>query len=246
MTILLLGGTAEARLIAQTFAAESIPVVTSLAGDVAHPVLPPGEVRVGGFGGVAGLTAYLRDNHISAVVDATHPFAEQMTLHAARATLKAQVPMLRFSRPGWAAHPQARTWRWVDSLIEAKHAAADAGSRTFLSTGRQTLSVFADWIDRYVLVRVVDPPDFDVPPTWEVLFARGPFTDTGEHDLLSSRSIDVLVTKDSGGHQTVAKLDAAHRLGIAVVVVRRPPTPGGIPVVTTVPDAVEWSRSFQH
>lgn len=239
MTVLLLGGTAEARQLAGRLTAEGVPVVTSLAGDVADLRLPPGAVRIGGFGGAAGMAAYLREQNVRAVVDATHPFAAQITANAAAACREAGVPLLRLSRPSWAERPDADSWHWVDSLGEAKKVAESFGERIFLAIGRQNLAEFTEWTDRYVLARVVDPPDFEVPSSWEVLRTRGPFTLADELELLRDRRIDLLITKDSGG-ATDAKLDAAAELGVAVVAVRRPSEPSGVPMVTGVEDAVRW------
>lgn len=239
MSVLLLGGTAEARRLAEVLVAGGVPVVTSLAGVVADGRLPPGDVRVGGFGGVPGLIAYLRDHGVTAVVDATHPFAARITANAALACPEVGVPLLRLSRPSWSTRADAASWHWVDTLADARRAAGTLGNRTFLAIGRQALGEFADWGDRQVLVRVVDPPEFDVPATWEVLRARGPFTLDHELALLRSHAIDVLVAKDSGG-STDAKLDAAAELGVAVVMVRRPSPPLGIEVVTSVAEAIAW------
>lgn len=242
MSILLLGGTAEARELAALLVASGVPLVTSLAGDVAEPRRPVGTVRIGGFGGADGLAAHLRAHDTTAVVDATHPFAERITANAAAACAATGVALLRLSRPGWAGRPEAAGWQWVDDLDGARRAAERLGARVFLAIGRQGLAAFAGWTDRYVLVRVVDAPEVDAPGTWEVLRARGPFSFEGECDLLRSRSIDVLVTKDSGG-PTEAKLDAAAHLGVPVVVVRRPQVPSGVPVVTTVAEAFVWAAA---
>jgi precorrin-6A/cobalt-precorrin-6A reductase len=239
MNVLLLGGTAEARRLADALLASGIAAVTSLAGDVADPRLPAGDTRIGGFGGVPGLVAYLREHRVDAVVDATHPFAAQITANAAAACAAASVRLLRLSRPGWGTRPDAPTWHWVDSLGSARALAPSLGERVFLATGRQSLSEFAHWTDRYVLARVVDPPASQVPASWEVVAARGPFSLADERDLMRSRAIDVLVTKDSGG-PTDAKLDAAAELGVAVVVVRRPAVPAGVEVVASVQEALNW------
>ncbi|MGC3993089.1 MAG: cobalt-precorrin-6A reductase [Propionicimonas sp.] len=239
MSVLLLGGTAEARELAAALVAAGIAVTTSLAGDVAEPRLPDGEVRVGGFGGAEGLARYLREHDISAVVDATHPFAARISANAAQACATTGVPLLRLERPGWSQRPDASGWHWVDCLDDARTAAEALGNRVFLAVGRQELGTFAGWADRYVLARVVDAPDIEVPGTWEVLRARGPFRLADELDLLASRAIDVLVTKDSGG-ATDAKLDAAAQLGVRVVAVRRPQPPAGVPVVETVDQALAW------
>jgi precorrin-6A/cobalt-precorrin-6A reductase len=239
MTVLLLGGTTEARRLAGLLVAADIPVVTSLAGDVAELRLPVGETRIGGFGGADGLAAYLRAHHPRAVIDATHPFAARISANAATACAATGVPLLRLSRPGWATRPDASAWHWVDSVADAHDVAAGLGRRVFLAIGRQSLPEFADWTDRPVLARVVDLPEFEVPAGWEIVRARGPFSLDDELTLLRGHAIDVLVTKDSGG-PTDAKLDAAATLGVPVVIVRRPPEPAGVPTVSTAAAALAW------
>ncbi len=238
MRVLVLGGTGEARALATTLVARGDDVVSSLAGRVSAPALPVGQVRTGGFGGVDGLAEDLGREGFSAVIDATHPFAARITANAVSATARAGVPLVRLQRPGWERHPRAGSFVWVDDIDRAREAAEAHGIRPFLTTGRQQLEAFARWDDRYVLARVVDPAEWAVPTTWEVLRARGPYEYVAERQLLLSRRIDVLLTKDSGGALTEAKLDAAHDLEIPVVVVRRPPVPNGLPVVESVADAV--------
>lgn len=240
MRVLLLGGTAEARALAAELVAAGVDVVTSLAGAVAGVRSVPGGVRVGGFGGVDGLVGYLTAEGIDRVVDATHPFAATMTAHAAEACARTAMPLLRLARPGWAGRAEAASWRWVDSLAAARTAAELAGERVFLAVGRQSIGPFLEWEQRYVLLRVVDPPEVTVPASWEVLRARGPFGLDSERDLLLSRRIDVLVTKDSGGDATAAKLDAAAELCVPVVIVARPAEPAGVPVAQTVTAALRW------
>jgi len=239
MSLLLLGGTAEARELAGILHGAGVSVMTSLAGEVAVPRLPEGQVRIGGFGGRNGLVAYLREHEVTAVVDATHPFAEQITANAVAACAEVGCPLLRLSRPSWSGHPEAAAWHWVDSLAQARTVAPQLGRRVFLAIGRKSLGEFAGWTDSYVLVRVVDQPDFAVPASWEVLRARGPFHIDAERDLLLDHGIEVLVTKDSGGRAD-AKLDAAHQLGVPVVIVARPPLPAGVEVVSSVAEATEW------
>lgn len=244
MRILLLGGTGEARALAALLVSEDHDVVSSLAGRVSRPALPVGRVRTGGFGGVDGLVAHLQDEGVAAVVDATHPFAARISANAAAACASVGLPLLRLQRPGWERHRLAGRFHWVDDVESARPVAEELGQRPFLTTGRQQLEAFAGWSDRYVLARVVDPPEWPVPPSWEVLRARGPYTYAAELALLTDRRIDVLLTKDSGGALTEAKLDAAAELGVPVVVVRRPALPVGVPVVGEPDAALEWVRSL--
>lgn len=233
MTVLILGGTGEARELATLLHAEGVPVVSSLAGRVARPRLPVGEVRVGGFGGVEGLTAYLRTYAVTAVVDATHPFAERIGANAARAAPAAGVPLLRLARPGWSARP-GDDWHRVPDLGAAADLVPRLGRRAFVTSGRQGLHAFAVDAATWFLVRTVDPPEpASLPPHHELLLDRGPYTPAGEGALMDTHRIDVLVTKDSGGALTAAKLDAARERGVPVVMVDRPPRPPG----ETVADA---------
>jgi precorrin-6A/cobalt-precorrin-6A reductase len=237
--VLVLGGTGEARRLAEALVAEGVDVVSSLAGRVADPVLPAGEVRVGGFGGAAGLAAWLEAGPVAAVVDATHPFAETMTTSAAEACARTGHPLLRLHRPGWTEQP-GDDWRWVDSLEEA--AAAVAGfAHVFVTTGRTGLRAFAG-LTQEVLVRSVDPPEPPLPPRTTVVLERGPFSVDDELALLREHAVDVVVTKDSGGHMTEAKLVAARALGVPVVLVRRPALPPRVPAVATVDEALAWLR----
>lgn len=236
MRVLILGGTAEARELAATLVAGGVEVVSSLAGRVARPRLPVGEVRVGGFGGVEGLRAYAAG--FDAVVDATHPFAARISENAALACV--DVPLLRLERPGWT-QPVGADWHWVSSSAEAASVTAGLGRRPFLTVGRQELPAYAGPLaDCLVLARVVDPPDEPVPAGWEILLDRGPYDLDGELALMARHRSDVLVTKDSGGDQTRPKLDAAARLGLPAVVVRRPRSPSTTPTATDVPAALAW------
>lgn len=238
--VLILGGTTEARALAATLR-PGVRVTSSLAGRVAAPRLPVGEVRIGGFGGVEGLVAWVREHHVDAVIDATHPFAERISFHAARAAATAHVPLLALRRPGWV--PQTGDdWHQVASLEEAARALEGFGERVFLTTGRMGLAAFAE-CPQWFLVRSVDAPEPPMPSRAEVLLDRGPFTLDGERALIARHGIDVLVTKDSGAAATAPKLQAAREAGIPVVVVRRPPVPAGVPVATTVDEAAAWLRA---
>jgi precorrin-6A/cobalt-precorrin-6A reductase len=242
MTVLILGGTGEARELAALLHADGVRVVSSLAGRVARPRLPVGEVRVGGFGGVEGLTAYLREHAVDAVVDATHPFAERIGANAAHAAPAAGVPLLRLARPGWTERP-GDDWHRAPDLDAAAALVPRLGARAFLTSGRQGLRAFAHDAATWFLIRTVDPPDpAGLPARHELLLDRGPYTLEGEGALLDRHRIDVLVTKDSGGSLTEAKLDAARERGLPVVVVDRPARPAGVAEVPTAADAVRRLR----
>jgi precorrin-6A/cobalt-precorrin-6A reductase len=237
--ILVLGGTNEARTLAAACAGmPGLAVVSSLAGRTADPLIPEGDLRIGGFGGPDGLAAYLRAERIDAVVDATHPFAAAMTASAIAAARATGVPLLVLCRPGWTEGP-GDDWRRVPTIEAAAAAAGALGTRLFVTTGRQSLAAFAG-LDAYVLARSVESPAPPLPRRLTVILERGPFTLDGERALLAAHDIDVLVTKDSGGRMAEAKLAAARERGIPVVVVDRPAAPVGAPVVGTVAEAASW------
>ena len=240
-TVLILGGTAEARALAEELHGAGIHVISSLAGRVARPRLPVGEVRVGGFGGPQALAAWLVEHRIAAVVDATHPFAERISASAASACAAADVRLLRLERPGWT-ELEGDAWHWVDDLGQAAAAVPELGSRVLLTSGRQGLAAFAGDRKSWYLIRCVDPPDAVLPPRHEILLDRGPYTVEGELALIYEHSIDLLVTKDSGGSLTEAKLAAARQSRMPVIVVRRPPRPG-VATVATVAEAATWAQS---
>ncbi|MEU3947913.1 cobalt-precorrin-6A reductase [Streptomyces sp. NPDC029526] len=242
MHLLILGGTTEARRLAELLARSPSPgprVTNSLAGRVAAPRLPPGEVRIGGFGGADGLAAWLREHAVDLLIDATHPFAGTISFNAARAAATAHVPLLALRRPGWTP-VEGDTWHDAASLEEAARLLPALGRRVFLTTGRMGLAAFADLDELWFLVRSVDPPAAPHPARMETLLDRGPFTLEGERTVLRRHRIDVVVTKDSGGAATAPKLTAAREAGLPVVVVRRPPVPDGVPVVTTPEEAARW------
>lgn len=239
MRVLLLGGTAEARVLAARLQPR-VEVISSLAGRVPDPALPVGPVRIGGFGGPTGLRDWLAGNGITAVVDATHPFAATITANATRACRDLGLPHVVLHRPAWEPG-DALT---VNSDAGAAAAVAAQGfSRVFLTTGRSGAAAFAG-SDAWFLIRVVTAPDpVDLPARHELLFSRGPYRYDDERALLVEHRIEVLVTKNSGGALTRAKLDAARDLGVVVVMIERPALPVGVDTVATVGDAEEWLLS---
>jgi precorrin-6A/cobalt-precorrin-6A reductase len=236
MRVLLLGGTAEARALAKTLHPR-VDIISSLAGRVPDPALPVGPVRIGGFGGVDGLRRWLQHERIGAVVDATHPFAATMTAHAAEVCGELRIPHLVLARPAW--DPGAAIVVTSDTEA-AKTVAQQCYSRIFLTTGRSGVKAFTD-SDAWFLIRAVTEPDHAVLPRhYQLLLSRGPYRYDDEFALLCEHRIDALVTKNSGGDMTRAKLDAAAALSIPVVMVERPPLPEGVTAVGTIQEAADW------
>ncbi|MGW5730044.1 cobalt-precorrin-6A reductase [Nocardia beijingensis] len=240
--MLILGGTREARELAHIASGErGFEIVSSLAGRVRAPLLPEGDVRIGGFGGAEGLRAWLAANDVAAMVDATHPFAATISANAAEAARVSGVPLVHLRRPRWVEQTGDR-WTRVPDLPAAAARVAALGERVFLTIGRQGVDAFAGLARQWFLIRAIDPPEGALPERHELLLARGPFALEDEARLLAEHRIDVLVTKDSGGEQTEAKLTAARAAGIPVVVVDRPPLPKDARIVASAAQALDWLR----
>ena len=199
-----------------------VEVITSLAGRLASPPDLPGIVRVGGFGGVAGLTDYLRAEKIGRVIDATHPFAATISAHAEQACAALAIPLERIERKMWVRHPGDR-WHWADDMAMAARMAAALARRAFLTVGAQELAPFGARGGPFYLIRLIEEPRRPLPfRHYSLVLGRGPFTVAEESALLCIFDIDLLVSKASGGAATEAKIIAARRLGIPVLLVKRP------------------------
>lgn len=237
--ILILGGTTEARELATLFAARGVKAVLSLAGRTANPVVMPVPVRLGGFGGVDGLVAHLREAGFGVLVDATHPYAASMSRHAAEAAAVLGLPFLALRRAPWQPAP-GDDWLEVADVRAAIAALGAAPRRVFLALGRQELAPFVEAPRHDYLIRSVDPvePPLAVPRARYIL-ARGPFDEAAEHVLLRDARIEAIVCKNSGGHATYGKIAAARALGIRVVMLRRPALPEA-PEVGTAEEALAW------
>lgn len=223
--VLLLGGTTEASQLARALALAGIDAVFSYAGRTGVPMAQPLPTRVGGFGGAEGLQRYLREKGVTHVVDATHPFAAQMSRNAVSACRAAGVPLCAFERAPWLAGA-GDIWRHVPDIAGAVAALPDTPARVFLAIGRQNLEPFAAKPQHRYLLRVVDPPEGALPlPDAVVVIARGPFTEAGDTALLSAHGIEFIVAKNAGGTGARAKLDAARTLRLPVIMVDRPALP---------------------
>lgn len=243
MRVLILGGSTEGSALARALAGDArFAPLLSLAGRTAAPVLPPVAVRIGGFGGAAGLAAWLVEARIGAIVNATHPFAARMADNAMAAAGATSTPMLRVLRPAWEPAP-GDDWRAVPDMAAAAAALGDEPRRVLLTVGRQELAPFVAAPQHFYLIRSVDPPPQEaLPPRARVIAARGPFDEAAERALLRDHGIEVLVTKNAGGGATAAKLAAARAARLRVVMVARPPAPAG----ETVPDVAQALRWLER
>ena len=223
--ILVLGGTSDARVLARELMAAGFETVTSLAGVTESPMLPEGEVRMGGFGGEEGLYTYLKNGNFAAVADATHPFAVQISQRGFSAALRAGIPYLRLEREAWVLAAGDR-WIGVPNIAGAG-AALPSGARVMLTIGRKEIAPFLARSDITGVARMIEKPKLEMPPNWHLILARPPFGLEEERDLLSTHHITHLVAKNAGGPQTEAKLLAARALALPVIMIARPGKPKG-------------------
>lgn len=237
--LLILGGTTEASALCRRLSAEGVDGVVSYAGRVANPAPLPLPRRIGGFGGAAGLAAYLRAERITHLVDATHPFAAQMSANAVAASAQTGVPLIALTRPDWTEKPGDR-WTRVPDIPAAVAALGGASKRVMLAVGRMHLAEFAANPQHFHLLRLVDKPEGPPPfPHCHVIVDRGPFTEAGDRALMEEHGIDLVVSKNAGGAGAAAKIAAARALGLPVLMIDRPRIPPRREA-RTADEAMEW------
>ena len=245
--LLILGGTSEAAELARAAVArfgDALEITTSLAGRTERPRPLPGHVRIGGFGGPAGLAAYLTEHGIGRLIDATHPFATRISAAARLACEQANVPRLILQRPAWRRHPLDR-WIEVDGVLDAAAIVDRTGRRAWLTVGASEIAAFSAATAVHFLVRLVDPPRRALPlHSYEVIVGRGPFCLAEERSHIERYAIDVLICKASGGAPTEAKIIAARESGLPVIMVRRPPPEPG-DAVDSVEAALDLLARFR-
>jgi len=240
--ILILGGTTEANALAQAVSERGIPATYSYAGRVSNPRPQPLPVRVGGFGGVEGLVQYIRDHGISHVIDATHPFAAQMSGNAVAACRNAGVKLAALTRPKWIAQ-QGDRWQHVPDITTAVATLDGPAQRIFLAVGRMHLEDFAAQPQHHYLLRLVDTPETLPLPNCEIVISRGPFTEEDDKALIERHRSALIVSKNAGGTGARAKLDAARSLGVPVLMIDRPVLPHRTELLT-VDEVLSWL--FHH
>lgn len=239
MRALILGGTGDANQLARAIARTEIEAIYSYAGRTQLPLGHALPVRTGGFGGVEGLIRFIRRQGITHVVDATHPFAAEMSRHAVAACAAAKIPLIALERAPWTQNSHDR-WIDVPDIDAAVAALPERKSRVFLAIGRQHVAAFAARPQHAYTLRFVDAPDDMLPlPNAELVIARGPFTLAGDRELMRSRGIEYVVARNSGGSGARAKIDAARELGLPVIMIARPELPER-PRVESVEEAMVW------
>ena len=239
MRVLLLGGTTEATALAHAFAAAGIDAIFSYAGRTENPVAQPLPTRLGGYGGINGLADYVIDAKITHVVDATHPFATQISRNAVEACAMTQTPLIAHERSEWLAQP-GDNWQHVPDTQTAVAALPANPARIFLAIGKQTLPAFAAQPQHFYLLRLVDAPDAALPvPNAEVILERGPFTVKSDIALMRAHAITHIVAKNSGGTGALAKLEAARCLHLPVILIARPAITDRL-IARSIPAVMEW------
>lgn len=238
MRALILGGIADASLLAAEIARAGIDAVYSYGGRTRAPADQPLPTRIGGFGGVSGLADYIRREAITHVIDATHPFAAEMSRNAVEACAQTGTPLIAVERAPWTRVPGDK-WIEVGDVAAAAAALPDAPARVFLGIGRQHIAPFAARPQHAYTLRFVDPPDAPLPFAADVIVSRGPFTLDGELEMMRSRGIAWIVARNSGGDGARAKIDAARMLGLPVIMISRPRLPKRL-AVESVTEVMQW------
>ncbi|WP_037310314.1 cobalt-precorrin-6A reductase [Ruegeria halocynthiae] len=238
INLLILGGTTEANALAKAVAAQGVSAVYSYAGRVDTPRPQPLPVRAGGFGGADGLAGYMRDNAVTHVIDATHPFAAQMSGNAVTACREVGVPLAALTRPAWHAQDGDR-WAHVPDITAAVAALSGPAQRVFLAVGRMHLEDFAVQSQHHYLLRLVDEPDALPSPHCDVVVSRGPFSEADDRALMQRHGIELVVSKNAGGTGARAKLDAARALGLPVLMIDRPALPQRVEL-SSVTQVLDW------
>ena len=238
MRALILGGTADASLLAAEIARAGIDAVYSYGGRTHAPAVQPLPTRIGGFGGANGLADTIRRDGITHVIDATHPFAAEMSRNAVEACAETGTPLIALERATWSKAP-GDIWIEVADVNAAAAALPEAPAKVFLAIGRQLIAPFACRPQHAYTLRFVDPPEAPLPFAADVIVSRGPFTLDGELELMRTRSIGWIVARNSGGDGAYAKIDAARMLGLPVIMISRPELPER-PRVESVADVMQW------
>jgi precorrin-6A/cobalt-precorrin-6A reductase len=235
MKILILGGTGEARELAARLVARGHAVTSSLAGRTSSPLLPAGDIRVGKFGGIPGLVGYLKMLRFDRLVDATHPYAGLISINAVAAAARTGIPLVRYMRPAWH-EPDGAEWLHVADIEDAARA-LPSGATALITTGHEGLATFFERDDCTLVVRLIERPEGKLPRFARLILARPPYTVADERALMAREAITHLVSKNSGGAQTAAKLEAAQALGVKVTMIERP-VYGPATEVATLDDAI--------
>lgn len=235
---LILGGTADASLLAAAIARARFDAVYSYGGRTRAPADQPLPTRIGGFGGVSGLADYIRREGITHVIDATHPFAAEMSRHAVEACAETGTPLIALERAPWSKAPDDN-WIEVVDVNAAVAALPEAPANVFLAIGRQHITPFATKPQHAYTLRFVDPPEAPLPFAADVIVSRGPFTLDGELEMMRTRGIAWIVARNSGGDGARAKIDAARMLGLPVIMIARPKLPERLRV-ESVAEIMQW------
>jgi len=239
MRALILGGTADANLLAATIARAGFEAIYSYGGRTRAPVDQPLPTRIGGFGGVSGLADYLRREGITHVIDATHPFAAEMSRNAVAACADTGTPLIALERAPWVK-AAGDNWIEVADITSAVAALPLERTRVFLAIGRQHIAPFGARPQHAYTLRFVDPPEDALPlPDADIIVSRGPFTLGGELELMRAREIEWIVARNSGGAGARAKIDAARAIGLPVIMLARPQLPDRLRV-ESVPEVMQW------